>query len=401
MVDGKSIKNVNVLDLRNATEASIGEISSLGNANVVVYTPETAPLLQKLTIENANAMVEVDTGVKVEGITGQITISGDFFEGYDSPVFLLVIGQAIVEPDVSIEKIDEALHGIVVIGQLLCPKPLMGAFQSKAVQIIGKTSAYPVLTRIVKGGMVLDVSRLESFEDGTEITVLGSVKIVEPVPNELLKRKLGKLFALSGVRCYEENATALQAQLVDGSGRLTIIPTGYKVVEKPLWLDQLLLESLSSSKLYCTENVFVDSAVDAATLDKHLEALVCRGTVVSPTTLSGVVTQKCDPLENELLFYEGELWRIEDDETLTAARFDHLESTATLYVSGDLDLDPGLSPDLITKRLSKIHNRGTIRCTSDQMGAVQAKLGLQDGSVVDADADEPEYWLVNANYLAL
>ena len=401
MVNGKSIGDVNVLDLRNATEASIGEIGFLGNANVVVYTPETAPLLQKLTIKNANAMVEVDAGVKMEGVTGQIRISGDFFEGYDAPVFLLVVGQAIVEPDVSIEKINELLHGIVVIGQLLCPTPLMGAFQSKAVQIIGRTSAYPVLAQIVTQGMVLDVSRLESFEDGSEIAVLGSVKIVESVPNELLKRKLGKLFALSGVRCYEENATALQARLADGSGRVTIVPAGYKVVEKALWLDQLLLESLSSSKLYCTENVFVDSSIDASTLDKHLEALICRGTVVSPTTLSSVVTQKCDPLENELLFYEGELWRVEDDETLTAARFDHLEGTATLFVSGDLNLDPGLSPDLIAKRLSKIHNRGTIRCTSDQRGAVQAKLGLQDGSVVDVDADEPEYWIKNANYLSL
>jgi len=62
---------------------------------------------------------------------------------------------------------------------------------------------------------------------------------------------------------------------------------------------------------------------------------------------------------------------------------------------------------MLAARLAKVHNQGVIHCTPEQMGVIQARLGVHDGILQDStQKEEPETqdeqdFIGNANYLAL
>jgi len=171
-----------------------------------------------------------------------------------------------------------------------------------------------------------------------------------------------------------------------------------------------LLGALPVRKLYCTDRVQVDRGVDSDALDSGLEALVAKDIVVCPEALKGVLYRKCNVLETQAVFYEGELWLVDDELTLSPSRFDHLEGEATLIVFGEVTVAPDVDPAVLGERLAKVHNFGIIRCTPEEMGAIQARLGVSEGELVDStlaeeageEADEGTDVMVgNVGYLKL
>jgi hypothetical protein len=408
MEQGKVIGNVNVLDLRKATEASIATISRIGNVNVLVYSRETADLITRLNTGNITATVEAPSDANVRTLMGQVVINRDYFKNQEAAPFLLVMGQVVVEPDVPVEDIESGLGGLVVMGQLVCPEHLAGAIQSKIRQVMGQTMIYPPFARVKLGSLDLDEHYLRALDDETELAVVGSLRVPQVLPNDLLEQKIQKLFVSGGIKCHEENAQAIQARLVAGSGEIKAIPAGFELVQRPLVLDGSLLESLPASKLYCTERVQVEGDVTSSALDEHLDGLVSEEMILCPAALRDVLSRKCNLLENRVVFYEGELWLVDDAHDLRASRFDYLEGKATLVVTGELRVDREVDPAVLADRLAKVHNLGTIWCTPEQMGAIEARLGQRDGRLMDSTPreeaeEEPgtEHQIGNANYLAL
>jgi len=147
--------------------------------------------------------------------------------------------------------------------------------------------------------------------------------------------------------------------------------------------------------------------VTPSALDEHLDGLASEEMVLCPAPLRNVLSRKCNLLENRVVFYEGELWLVDDERDLRASRFEHLEGQATLVVLGELKVDPEVDLQMLADRLVKVHNLGTIWCTPEQMGAIEVRLGLHDGSLQDStvseEAGEPGEGkqIGNVNYLAL
>jgi len=402
MEQGRTIGNVNVLDLRNATEASIAGITRIRNANVVVYSRESMTLLPRIDIGNANAMLEIPSDVNVETVTGQAVIKGDYFKNQEEQLFLLGVGQVIFGSDVPAEEIERGLAGLVVVGQLVCPENLAGVVQSKTLSVTGQTQTYPPFDDVTLGSLVLDERALEAMDDGSQLAVIGSLRIPQVAPNDLIARKLHELYVSGSVLCYEENAAAIRKLLTDPSTKVVVIPSGFKLIDKPLDLDRSLLESIPPSKLYCTERVVVRTDVDPSLLDEKLEKIVCRELVISPRGLKDVLSRKCDLLQTDVVFYDGDLLLYEGDDVLRKTRFDHMAEKATLFVEGELTIDPEVTGDLLIDRIAKVHNRGVIRCTPDQLGAIEALLGISDGELVDVtETKKKEYWIANVHYLTL
>ena len=94
------------------------------------------------------------------------------------------------------------------------------------------------------------------------------------LPNDLLEQKIQKADVMGSIRCHEENAEVIQARIAGQSVQITTIPTGFELVDRPLILDSILLESLPGRRLYCTDRVQIESGVDASLLDETVEALV-------------------------------------------------------------------------------------------------------------------------------
>ena len=397
---GKVIGNVGVLDLRKATEASIAEISRIGNVGSVLYSPETAALAARLNLSNVGSFIEVPADAKV--ITGQVQFSREYFEAQATPLHLVVMGQLVVHPDVTAEEIENGVATLSIIGQLICPESLLGLLQSKTRHLMGETIAYHPFSRIVVGRLVLDEHYLRSLDDASKLVVIGSLDLPQVLPNELLEQKIQQLRVIGGIKCHEENASALLARLANQPAKVTTIPTGFQRVDRPLTLDNTLLESLPAKRLYCTTWVQVDPKVDPALLEARLEALISEELVMCPVELKRVLTRKCDLLKTRVVFYEGELWLVTGEVELTPSRFDYLEGQATLVVLGELTIDPAIDPKVLASRLAQVHNLGEIRCTPEQKGAIQARLGLSEGELLDSTAPEPsDEGMENVGYLAL
>ncbi len=404
MEERQNIGNVNVLDLRKATEAALARIGRIGNVNLLLYSQETAGLVTRLRLGNVNTSVMVPAGVEAKPIMGSVMIDRDYLHGLTAPLYLVVMGQVIVDADVPAEDIEKGLSGLVVLGHIFYPENLREAVLSKLVRLNGQSKVYPHLDHFHSGALVLDEEYLQRLPDGAGLVVLGNLHLPKVLPNDLLERKLGKLFVGGKVVMHEENMAVVQSRLLDGSGKGRVIPTGFELVDRPLTLDAGLLPFLPGKKLYCTERVVVAADVTAALLDKQLEALVAKDLVVCPASLRAVMAKKMNLLETRTIFYEGTLWLVDDAMKLDASRFEYLDGPATLVVLGEVEIDPALDPKVLADRLAKVHNMGAIRCTPAQAGAIQLRLGMSEGEIVDGAGEEKKEergGIGNMNYLEL
>lgn len=404
---GKVIGNVGTLDIRKATEESIASIRRIGNVSTLIYSPETAKFIPRLNMGNLGSSFEVPMDAKI--LSGQVVFSRDYFKNQTKPINLVVMGQLIVNPDVPEADIEKGLSDLRIMGQVIYPEHLVGAIESKIRHLQGQSQTYTQSSRIVMGQLILDEHYLRALENASELVVFGNLKLPQVLTTELLEQKIQRIQVFGKIVCHEENAPTILARLEHKSGtpKVTIIPTGYELVERPLILNADLLANLPGRKLFCSDQVQIDPKVDAAMLDKNLEAIIVKDLLLSPESLKSVLSRKINLLESEnVIFYDGELWLVESDLTIRASRFNYVEGKATLVVLGDLTIASDVDPKLLFERLAKVHNFGDIICTPEQMSAIEARLGLNEGDLVDsteteAEKEEAEEGIGNVGHLSL
>ena len=123
-------------------------------------------------------------------------------------------------------------------------------------------------------------------------------------------------------------------------------------------------------------------------MDERVEKIITKDVLLCPEALKGIMSRKCNILDTRAIFYEGELWLVDGSEQLSSSRFEYLDGKATLVVTGALAIDQEVEPGVLANRLAKVHNMGAIKCTPEQRGAIQARLGLNEGAIGAGKAEE-------------
>jgi hypothetical protein len=164
---------------------------------------------------------------------------------------------------------------------------------------------------------------------------------------------------------------------------MTVTPNDYKLVERPILLDRPTVESLPNKKLHCIERVQISPDLDPRTLDNSIVALKCTDYVFCPTELLEVLYRKCKWHETRVLDFSGELWIIDDIRELPVFGIQALDGVATLVVFGELTIDPAITPQMLTEKLFKVHNLNLILCSPEQKSALEAKLGIKIGEILN------------------
>jgi len=400
--------NINVLDLRNATPESMDTIESVGNINVLIHSRETANLVGRMHAGNINTTVETAIKTPIVSRHGQVIIDKDYFKGQMEPVFMCMMGQLVIEPDVPAQDIQDKLSGLIMMGQLLCPDDLAGLVSSKILTLMGQKSSYQPIGHTVMGQLNLDDTYLNGLEDGAAVTVLGELNAKKVVDNDLLKKKIARLAVVGEVMCHEENAAALQSRMDHPAEHVRTIPAGFELVERSLTLDANLIELLPAKSLFCNERLVIAADVTGAMLDTAIEKLVCQQMILCPVGLKTVLAKKANLLETRVVFYEGPLWLVEDHLELKTPRLATIKAPSTLVVTGEVEIDPGVAADLLSAKLLKVHNFGRISATPEQLAVLENLLGAREGSLEDSTEIEEEevpaqggYETGNANFLVL
>jgi hypothetical protein len=232
------------------------------------------------------------------------------------------------------------------------------------------------------------------------------LEIPKVLPAGLFSSKINKLSVTGRIVCHAENQAEITGSLVEKVKKLTVIPAGFDLVDRPLQLDKYLLEALPGKKLYCTEMLRLDKNLSMQDLSSNLESVIARDFVLCPAELRSVFSRICNPLENKVIFYEGEVWVITDsihlDETQLAAYPDKV----TFLVHGHLNIDPKVPVQVLENKLAKVHNLGMIHCSSEQLRTVRSKIGINEGNLQDSSQpekqeDEDESRSGNINILTL
>ena len=172
----KSIGNVGVLDIRNATEESVDSIRSIGNVGTIVHSPETARLASRLSIGNVGNYFEVTGDFRTHN--GHLTITRDFFKGLSSPLSLVVNGHIQVDADVEPADINANLAGLSINGHLMCPENLVGVIQGKIRNMNGHIQTYVPGDRLYLGRLRIDDTYLRTLPDDSTLTVVGRIVVV-------------------------------------------------------------------------------------------------------------------------------------------------------------------------------------------------------------------------------
>ncbi len=400
MSEGKTVGNVNILDLHKATEEAIAGISRIGNVNVLLYSPDTPHFADRISMGNINTSIEIPADAELQTTMGHLQLAADSLQDEGNAGFHVVMGHVFVETG-STEESLEGLAGLIVMGHVYCPESLASAVQPKIKQQMGHFMTYPDDAVLIRGSLDLTAGFLAGLEKPTGFFVTGSLRAIENVA-QAVKQKIDSLQVRGSVLCAEENVEAIRSKLRGGTSELTVVPSGYRLHEGDLELDAATLESLDGAKLFCTGTVRVGSDVEPTAIERGLAGLRSLGLIVCPERLKDAIVSKLDLVEDRAVFYEGDLWLFDEEHTLHASRFDYSEGKATVLVTGELRIEPDVDPSILADRFHVVHNLGEIRCSPEQMGAIEARLGLHEGELRDATPKEKETFDIgNANILAL
>ena len=401
MANGKTIGNVNVLDIRKTSEETIGSIARISNANVVLYSPATASYLSRLDLGNINASIEVPADVELQTTMGNVHLTPGKVDDGGPAVFRLVMGNMFIEASRETSEFLRAISGLVVMGNIYCPESLAPALESKIKQLMGNLRTYPDDGTLIIGTLELTDSFLAGSEVSQGFVVTGSVIAMEPMA-QALREKIDYLQVSGRVLCAEENAKAVKAKLRGGEGGVTVVPSGYRLRQGDLLLDAAALGSLDQGRIFCTGTVRIGEDVQPEAAERGLAGLRSLVMIVCPDGLKDIVATRLDLVADRAIFYEGDLWLFDGEHTLHASRFEYTEGKATALVTGELHIDPDVEPATLATRFAAVHNLGEIRCSPEQMGAIEARLGMQEGELLGSTQEEKEdFDIGNANVLTL
>ena len=396
--------NIGVLDIRVADEAALRGIRRIGNLGVLVHGPHNAALVNTLTVGNLGCTVEAPKHYKLE--MAPVRFDAKALRGRSEPLGMVIMGPVTVDSDVSANDIEQGIERLSIMGPVICPDSVEAALRSKTKQQKGSFETYPAGAKLVSisRSVKLDRDALAALEDHTALQVRRLI-VPEGLPRDLLTLKIQWLSVSGRVLCYEDDAPLLRSLMPDRSGKFTLLPAGFKLIERALTIDSTFLRFSGTPKMYVDGRITVDPAVTAEEIDRNLQELRCAGMILASARLRDSLAPKCNLERDQVLFYDGTLWLEEGSTELTTERFAYLDGVATLLVEGVVTIHEAVDPALLMERLAKVHNSGCIRCTPRQMGALQARMDRNKGALVDSTAAEKKKkaspGIGNIDFLAL
>lgn len=406
MTEGKTIGNVNILDLRKTTEEAIAGIRRIGNVNILLYSAATASFIGRLDLGNINVSVEAPQEGESRTVMGHLRLAPEMLRDEGVAGFYVVMGHVMVEGGPEAAAMTESLQGLaglVVMGHVFCPESLIHVVQPKIKQQMGHFIAYPDDATLIAGSLELTPGRLTGLEKPTGFFVTGSLQATDVIPDELM-RKIEYLEVRGSILCAAENAETIRSKLRGNGTGFKVIPPGYRLREGDLTLDRATLESLDRAKLFCTGTIRFAPDAEPSAIEHGLAGLRSLGTIVCPERLKDAVRTVLDLVEDRVIFYEGDLWLFDEEHSLHASRFEYSEGRASVVVTGELRIEPDVEPSVLADRFLVVHNLGEIICSPEQMGAIEARLGIHEGDLLARTRNEKEderYDIGNANVLAL
>ena len=375
------------------------------NCSVCITNPESRQLLAqgKININTAKVInLDVKDDIQVVKLNGLEKMKGA--AALDREPALLVCNGALFIEEGEAKSLGQ-YKAVLLNGVVLHP----ASFDTSNITLNGANLAYPDGAIVMLQKLELDNAFINSAVSGATYYVLGvtedvmksggmngdmaammkniGISAVEPLDLDLLKSK-GIRFNTPWITVAEENAQVL-LPLVEGNYGSTIIPAGYKLMEKGR-LDFIAVRRFG-------KRIFVKGDLEITNEDgnalSQVESLVVLGNVRISEKLLDAFLSKCDKFGN-LMAYKGEYIAVNGEEyTMSSELLEDLEEGATFsFTDSMVQIPAEVSSELIRQKIHKIclHSSALTISLHQQM-ALRKLVENKEGNLsVRENAKEPE-----------
>ncbi len=397
----RNINNIGVLDIRSATEQTIGEIGKIGNVGTVISSPETSHLLSKVSIGNMGSSVVLTKDYEM--FTGKLELTPEYLGKLSKPLYLYVTGKIFIRENVLIEDIEKGIGGLIITGKIICPEKLTPIVQSKIVNQTGKFVSYSNNSSFISGPCVLTDAFLRSLKPSSNLFIDGKLKVVGNIDKQLIEEKLDKVEA-SGKIIIDEQYSEIMNRKIKGAAKCEIMPQGCLYLEDELVIDSVSIKKFSNAKLYTDLMITFKDDVRPEMLQTRISSIKTTGVIVCGEELRESIVNICEGFSTTVLYHSGKHIMVEDEYELDSSELEFSEGKVTIMVMGELTIGTDVAPELLLEKVEFIDNFGEITADPRQIGAIKNKLRTNKGEIINnkkVENTDDDVLLSNAGYLKL
>lgn len=372
-------QNIAVLDARNVTEETAQSIYGFKNVAMVIVSRKSQHALAGISMKNVATMLALPDDARMVQINGEATLSGAMINAEGSlageekrPVVLMVNGQLNVEPTLGPETIAQFVCGGCVNGQVVASESQMQALYATGLMINGQAETYPDGFERRSGGDPITVAEVQSWPEGARKYMTRRVR-VESGALEVIRARGAKL---AGKLIVDSEEAQVLREVYEGdTGACLFVPRGVRVMIKPVKITRHNAITMRG-RIGVWGNVTIESDVTEAML-ANLETLEVHGKLIVPATLIGALMDRVNE-DAQWVPYEGKLLRNDEDLTLDADVLEAYEKV-TLFNTGDVTIDAGVSAETLKEKVAMVYNDGDITGDKKQLSALRTHLAGGDG----------------------
>lgn len=372
------IINIGTLDVRGITEELAKEITVVKNIGMLIESDESQLFLKSCEKKNVGANIKIPKDVEVKTITqnGDVKLDRDYLEGLNIPVIMSVNGRLDISSDVDTKLFDEKIYYILVNGELVCTKKLVGLIQSKGM-INGNLLKYNTGYKFFPGSVKLTNGFIKSLKPDSKLSY-NQLLITEDIDMELFKERISNIEVLGKLIIMDEYEGEISVYIDDYyQVDKILIPIGIRDVH---YIDNDISINDSSIKKYSHAALYVDGDVEIFlendfTFSEYIEHLFCDKVVCNEKSYNMIKASLDNDVEVEII--TGKLLKNTGNMTLSG----DIEEKVTIRNMGKLIIDENINDDKFNENVVLITNYGLVEVPEEKLSMVKNKVRDNYGKI--------------------
>jgi hypothetical protein len=223
----KVIMNVGTLDLRNASEEALAEVTRLMNVGVVLCAGDPGSVLTGRDMLNVGHVLQVPPNVPV--IPGTLTLDEAYLRDLDDSAELAVLGRLRLPAVLPNDLLGAKLGKVYALGRVVCHQENLQVLRSRLADPSKRIKTIPAGFALIDDQLVLGSAALESLP-APKLYCTRRVEVAADVDAALLDGRLEALVGENLVLCpaglkgiLSKKCDWTKTQIVYYEGKLWIV----------------------------------------------------------------------------------------------------------------------------------------------------------------------------------
>lgn len=268
------ISNICILDVRNATEETLGDITEIENVASMIYSDESAKLLKNIKKSNIADLVKInDDDIEFIVRNGKFTLDKELLEDTEKKLYLLINGICNIS-EVPKQLLKDKVFRLSVNGNVVCPEQLKGIVDLKST-INGLLIPIKKGYSYIEDTIMFNESFIVKQDDDSKITVEKLVAIDE-IDEDMIKKHISNIQVLEDVITTRQNMDILRNIIDEFSKvKLLMVPDNSYYKEDSIKIDSNNIDFYKNKAVISDDSITIKD-VTPTQLKENITAISCE-----------------------------------------------------------------------------------------------------------------------------